>query len=239
MEKSNQKKGYGDTPRMLPPPLGGDGVTLIAAAENKRSTRKRGFLHNRFLKINSSRDILVISLHTSMYSGPKNADASSYPVGVILLVAITFVLALLVLLMVQFQPFVFTMEKEIPAIFTITSIQGVDEISGHLNYDSRLILLHTGTADYQNRNLKAAIMKNGERVPCTINTMNGHDFISTSHTGVQWMGGSGCSGDTWSPREQISIDFSDGTFHPGDLVKIDIIDRITDKTISRHVFRYV
>jgi hypothetical protein len=173
-----------------------------------------------------------------MNSGPVNAEASSYPVGVILLVAITCLLALLVLLMVQFQPFALNMEKKIPAIFTITSIKGVDEITGHVNYDSRLILLHTGTTDYQNRNLKAEILKNGERVPCTISTMNGHDFISTSHTGVQWMGGSGCSGETWSPREQIAIDFSDGTFHPGDQVQIDVIDKVTNTTISRHAFRY-
>jgi hypothetical protein len=173
-----------------------------------------------------------------MYSGPEKANATSYPVGIILLVAITFLLALLVLLMVQFQPFAFTREKEIPAIFTITSIQGVDEITGHLNYDSRLILLHTGTVEYQNRDLKAIIVKNGERVSCVINTMNGHDFISTSHTGVQWMGGSGCSGETWSPHERISLDFSDGTFHPGDVVQIDVIDKVTDKTISRHTFRY-
>ena len=174
-----------------------------------------------------------------MNSGPENADAASYPIGVILLVAITCLLALLVLLMVQFQPFTLNMEKEIPAIFTITSIQGVDEITGHMKYDSRMILLHTGTIDYQNRNLRAGILRNGVRVSCAISTMNGHDFISTSHTGVQWMGGSGCSGETWSPREQIAIDFSDGTFHPGDLVEIDVIDKITNSTISRHAFRYV
>jgi hypothetical protein len=197
------------------------------------------FIIKNFLKINSSSDIIVVSLFTLMNSGPENADAASYPVGVILLVAITCLLALLVLLMVQFQPFTLNMEKEIPAIFTITSIRGVDEITGHMNYDSRLILLHTGTTDYQNRNLRAGILKNGVRVSCTINTMNGHDFISTSHTGVQWMGGSGCSGDTWNPREQIAIDFSDGTFHPGDLVQIDVIDKITNITISRHAFRYV
>jgi hypothetical protein len=174
-----------------------------------------------------------------MNSRPENADAASYPIGVILLVAITCLLALLVLLMVQFQPFTLNMEKEIPAIFTITSIQGVDEITGHMRYDSRMILLHTGTTDYQNRNLRAGILKNSVRVSCTISTMNGHDFISTSHTGVQWMGGSGCSGETWSPREQIAIDFSDGTFHPGDIVQIDVIDTITNITISRHAFRYI
>jgi hypothetical protein len=71
-----------------------------------------------------------------MNYGHRNADASSYPVGIILLVAITFLLALLVLLMVQIQPFAWNMEKDIPAIFTITAIQGVDEITGHIDRKS-------------------------------------------------------------------------------------------------------
>ena len=165
-------------------------------------------------------------------------DASSYPIGVILMVAITFLLALLVLLMLQIQPLAWNMEREIPVIFTITSIKSVDELTGHLNYDSRVLLLHTGKADVQNKNLKARFLKNGQTVSCTIATMNGHDFISTSLTGIQWMGGSGCSGATWSPGEQICIDFSDGTFHPGDRVQMDIIDKVTNVTISRHVYMY-
>jgi hypothetical protein len=174
----------------------------------------------------------------SLYLKNRHDDASSYPIGVILLVAITFLLALLVLLMIQMQPFALNMETEIPKIFTITSIKSVDELTGQLNYDSRVLLLHTGKADIQNKNLKARFLKNGQPVSCTIATLNGHDFISTSHTGVQWMGGSGCSGATWSPGEQICIDFSDGTFRPGDRVQMDIIDKITNITISRHVYMY-
>jgi len=173
-----------------------------------------------------------------LYSQSRHDDASSYPIGVILLVAITFLLALLVLLMLQIQPLAWNMETEIPVIFTITSIKSVDELTGHLNYDSRVLILHTGKTEVQNKNLKARFLKNGQSVSCTIATMNGHDFISTSHTGVQWMGGSGCSGATWSPGEQICIDFSDGTFHPGDRVQMDIIDKVTNVIISRHVYRY-
>jgi len=33
------------------------------------------------------------------------------------------------------------------------------------------------------------------------------------------------------------IDFTDGTFHPGDLVQIDIIDTTTKVVISRHSHR--
>ncbi len=174
----------------------------------------------------------------SLYSQRRHDDASSYPIGIILIVAITVLLALLVLLMFQIPPLAWNMEKEIPAIFTITAIKSVDELTGTMNYDSRVLLLHTGKSDFQNKNLKAGFLKNGQTVSCTIATLNGHDFISTSHNGIQWMGGSGCSGMTWSPGEQICIDFSDGTFHPGDKVQMDIIDKGSNVTISRHVYMY-
>jgi hypothetical protein len=130
------------------------------------------------------------------------------------------------------------MEREIPEIFTITSIESIDEITGHLNFDSRVILLHTGELVYQNRNLTAKFFRNGQPVSCSITTMNGHDFIGTIHWGVQWMGGMGCSGAMWSPGERIRIDFTDGTFHPGDRVQVDILDKNGNKIISRHVFGF-
>jgi hypothetical protein len=153
------------------------------------------------------------------------------------MLAIIFILAILVLLMFR-MPSLQWDNEEIPVIFTITTIDSVDEITGQMNYDSRVLLLHTGTSDYQNKNLKAKFYKNGQPVSCTIATMNGHDFISTVHMGVQWMGGSGCSGVTWSPGERVCIDFSDGTFHPGNTVQMDIIDKITNATLSRHMFAY-
>ena len=173
-----------------------------------------------------------------MYSECRNDNATSGQIGVILLVAITILLALLILLMIQIPSFALNMEKEIPVIFAITGLENVDELTGQNNYDSRVLLLHTGKKDYPNKNLKARFLKNGQPVLCTIATMNGHDFISTSHTGIQWMGGSGCSGETWSPGERICIDFSDGTFHPGDRVQMDIIDKGTNMTISRHIYMY-
>ena len=189
-------------------------------------------------RFNSNRVIFLSIYVDSLYSVSRLDDASSYQIGVILMIAITFLLALLVLLMLQVQPMVWNMETEIPVIFTIVSIKSVDEMSGHQNYDSRVLLLHTGKTDIQNKEIKARFFKNGQPVSCNIATMNGYDFISTSHTGVQWMGGSGCSGSTWSPGEQICIDFSDGTFHPGDRVQIDVIEKSKNAIISRHVYMY-
>jgi hypothetical protein len=164
--------------------------------------------------------------------------AVSNSFGVILMVAVTLLLALLVLLLINVQLFDWNSGTGIPEIFTITAIESTDEITGHLNFDSRVILLHTGEKTYQNNNLTAKFFKNGQMVPVTFITMDGHDFISTSHYGVQWMGGTGCSGETWSPGERICIDFTDGTFHPGDTVRVDIADKYRDIIISRHEFIY-
>ena len=162
-------------------------------------------------------------------------SATTHTMGNILMLIIIFILAAILIAMILSMPLLqysFT-----PAIFTITRIESVDEITQQRCDDSRVILLHTGTAIYQNKNLKAQFYKNGIQVDANIATMNGHDFISTIHTGVQWMGGMGCSGMTWTPGEMICIDFSDGTFHPGDSVRVDIIDKSMNQVISRHIYR--
>ena len=110
------------------------------------------------------------------------------------MVAITIVLALLVLLLFHMPSLDYDM-SQVPQIFIIPRIYDVDGIPGLLNYDSRVLLVHSGTLDYTNGNLKAVFFKNGQPVSCVIDTMNGHDFISTSHFGFQWMSGAGCSGN--------------------------------------------
>lgn len=165
-------------------------------------------------------------------------DASSNPMGVVLMVAITIILAALVLIMCLG----FFMMPEwkiatIPAIFIVTDVIHTDDVTGAVNYDSRLILMHTGSITYSNTDLKAHVFNNDQPVNCVIETLNGNDFISTVHIGVQWIGGPGCSGSTWLPGESTAIDFTDGTFHPGDRVRIDIIDKSRNEVISRHVYR--
>ena len=163
--------------------------------------------------------------------------ALSPVIATTLMVAITIILVAIIAAMIFFLPSVQYFFAPFPAIFTITSIESTDEITGILNYDSRVILRHTGTATYQNKNLRAQFYKNGEQVGANIQTLNGHDFISTIHTGVQWMGGMGCEGAMWTPGEMTAIDFTDGTFRPGDSVQVDIIDSTTSQIISRHSYR--
>jgi hypothetical protein len=40
----------------------------------------------------------------------------------------------------------------------------------------------------------------------------------------------------WYPDQQLYIDFSDGTFRPGDTIRIEIYDKKTGKIISRDTY---
>jgi hypothetical protein len=147
-------------------------------------------------------------------------------------VAITIILALLVLLM--FRMPVFEWYKQ-PSFLEIKEIYSINE-DGVLNYDSRVLLCHTGTAGLENDKLKALFYLNNSILPCRISTMNGYNFIPTVHVGVQTMAGMGCSGETWEPGEKIMIDFTDGTFHPGDRVRMDVIYKPTGGLVSSYSY---
>jgi hypothetical protein len=166
----------------------------------------------------------------------RNTDASSPVIGGILTIAITIILAALVLLLFQMPNFAWQ-DTAVPAIFKITTIRHVDE-HGVLNYDSRMVLIHAGSIDYQNRNLMAKILKDEVPLNFVIATLNGNDYINHAHTqGVHIMGGPGCSGNLWTPGEMTYIEFSHGTFHPGDSVTFEVYDNTTKHIISRHTYR--
>lgn len=150
------------------------------------------------------------------------------------MVALTVLMAALILLFLWLPAFTWQTPAEPPAIIEIQLICHTDE--SILNYDSRVILRHNGTERIVNDDVRAVFYRNDLPVACNIETLNGYRFISTHHYGVQLMGGSGCSGLYWNPGEKTWIDFTDGTFHPGDQVQVDIIDKISDLVISRHHF---
>jgi hypothetical protein len=170
---------------------------------------------------------LLAAQHTSL-------DATSQTTGTILMVVITLILAALVLAMLWLPPLF--IPGDVPATFQITSVLHTNE-HGVLNYDSRVVLLNTGTTNYPNKYLRAIFLKNGKPVNSRIQTMNGHDFISTAHFGVQTMGGTGSQGIFWGPGERIALDFTDGTFHPGDIISAEIYDTTTNLLISRHAYK--
>ena len=171
-----------------------------------------------------------------MSSRPFVSDANSQLIAIALMLAVLFVFAAIVLAMLLVLPSLAWDNGEVPVIFKITSISHNDEKTGALNYDSRVILLHTGLTPFQNENLMAKFFKNDQPVSCKILTLHGEDFIPSHHFGVQTISGEGCKGATWLPGERIALDFNDKTFHPGDLVRAEIYDATTGTIISRHSF---
>jgi hypothetical protein len=184
------------------------------------------------------RDIFGIFIHVPLTGEEVNSDCSdqavSPQIGVILIVAITMMLAALILLLIHLPSFDFQELRE-PSFLEIRSVYHQDE-HGNLNYDSRLILFHNGTETLNNSYLRAEFYRNGAKLPANIETMNGNEFISTHHLGVQTMGGLGCSGATWTPGEKIALDFADGTFHPGDSIRADIFRKPSGTLVSRYTF---
>lgn len=167
-------------------------------------------------------------------------EGSSSPIGVILMVALTIILAALVLLLMVQLPHMY--DNTVPAVFKITGIRHVDD-HGVMNYDSYMTLVNAGTSGYVNKNLYVRTYVNDCEVDARIETLNGHAFCSTIHTGVERIGGTGTTGSEssslskWYPAQHIWIDYSFGTFHPGDLVKIEVFDTRTGQILSRHTWR--
>ncbi len=163
----------------------------------------------------------------------RDDRGSSHPIATILLVAITILLALLVLLLCPSLQFDFAAVRETPSFIEIHRVIHTSE-QGDLTYDSRVVLLHNGTIPYYNDNLTATFYRNGTRLSCTIETLNGHNFIKTHHFGIQTMGGLGCRQEKWNPGEKIVFDFTDGTFHPGDTITVEIYQKPKNTLISRY-----
>ena len=161
-------------------------------------------------------------------------NGASNPVGNILIIAITFVIVVVILAKLLQMPAIF--DPTPPVIFEITKIRHIND-AGVLTYDSRLMLVNVGMADYKNQNLMAKIYRNDIPLTVVIASMNGNDYIAHYHTnGVDIMGGPGCSGTTWSPGEMLYIDFNDRTFHPEDRVRVEVYDKTTNQILSSDTY---
>jgi hypothetical protein len=94
-----------------------------------------------------------------------------------------------------------------------------------------------GTTDLPNRLITAAFYCDGVRVRCNLESFHGTDVPGGAiHTGFEKMGGEGCSGETWEVGTVVLIDFNNGSFLPGQTVRVDIIDTGTGCVISRDIF---
>jgi len=163
--------------------------------------------------------------------------AVSAVTGVVLLTGITILLMTLVLLIcLGFR--LPSAEPDVPDVFRITNVNHFDR-NGKLDYNSYITLENTEKKSYQNHYLYVKLFVNDVPSSAKLPTLNGDAFCHCVHTGVQNIGGLGTNGNMkystsrWYGGQKIFIDFSDGTFRPGDTVRIEIYDSNTNKILSR------
>lgn len=143
------------------------------------------------------------------------------------MVAITVILAALILLCFHLPDMNWDY-TEPPVIFRI------EQITSHQpTYESLVYLRNVVEKDYPNRDLSAKIYSNDELLPCTIETLHTSDFISTHHYGVSTLSREGGNGDFWHYNQLLRIDISNGYIHPGDEIRVDIIETESGTVISR------
>jgi len=187
-------------------------------------------------------------------TGPRPADASSiaspfplrptsesdhalsYTHGALLMVAITVILAAVLLLMLlgMFSSWSLA-EPSLPPII-ITDVLHTSGDTGALTCASRVFLLNNGSTVYENDCLKAIFYRDGQRAG-TVQTLNGHLLISSHHYGVRYLTGEGCRRPYWNPGKVMEVDLSDNTLVPGVRVTVEIIDKRTGKAVSKHTVK--
>jgi hypothetical protein len=163
----------------------------------------------------------------------RNDHAAENPTGIILVVAITIVLAMMVLLMaMQLLPDR-GYDPTVPDIFQITKIGGINPYG---DFDENyVVVMNTGDTPYDNRKLSAKMYRNGANLP-DIPFINEGMFISVHPLGIRVTGGQGTNDYSWSAGARIYVDFSKGTLHPGDTVQFDVYDLTTNQLISRDTY---
>ena len=143
--------------------------------------------------------------------------------GVLLMVAITVLLA--ALLLAYFMGF-FTFESgcgcDPPPLIKITNIDiGVTGIG---RYKSIVTIENTGSNYLPNDDLRLELFINGKKSR-DVSTLNGHNFIASQHYGVQTIGGVGSQTQHMVSRARININFSDNTIYPNELVTVRIYQK--------------
>ncbi|MCK8517631.1 type IV pilin [Methanoculleus sp. 7T] len=156
--------------------------------------------------------------------------------GELLMVAVTIILAALVLLMLlaMIPSWSWAEPPEPPII--ITGVLHTSKETGALTWASRVILLNNGSTVYENDCLRAVFYQNGQKIR-TVQTLNGHLIIASHHNGVRYLKGPGCRTPYWNPGEEMEVDLADRTLQPGAKVTVAIVDKRTGKVISRHTVR--
>ncbi|WP_460007280.1 hypothetical protein [Methanogenium cariaci] len=157
----------------------------------------------------------------------ESEHAASHMIGHLLMVIIMVIAAIFILQSIHL-PELDWEYPEPPVIFSITSIKSIPP-----TFESGIYLRNIVKKDFQNRELSAKIYCNGELLPCTIETLSITDFINTVHNGVEKLKGQGGRSGIWNYNQMLIMDLSNGFIHPGDIIRVDIIETATDTVISR------
>ncbi len=170
---------------------------------------------------------------TPMRQTAGSEGALSDTHGVFVMVAVTIILAALILLMLLAMLPPWSWEEPAQPPIIITGITHTSQATGLLTYASRVTLKNNGSTVYENDCLRAVFYVNGQRV-CIVQTLNGYLLIPSHHYGVKTLGGEGCRTPYWNPGEEMVLDLSDNTLYPGAQVTVEIMDKRNGKVISKH-----
>ena len=168
----------------------------------------------------------------------KESDRAGSPViAIALMTVISIILAAVVLLLCLGFPMP-QADPSVPVVFKITNVVHINGY-GKMNRESYVVLTNIRKESYRNRYLSVKLYVNEVQANMNLPTLNGDASCSSLHYRVSNIGGKGSEGEMdksiskWYPDQSIWIDFSDGTFGPGDTIRIEVFDSTTGKIISR------
>lgn len=171
----------------------------------------------------------------------QSEQGSSVAQATILLVAITFALGAMVLLISVPLP-ISLPEEHVPAIFVITEIIHLNKY-GQMIEEGWVVLKNTGPADYNNLDLYAITYVNGKKIPAEIPCLNANRIKQiTNHHGIEFLEGYGASGTKenhnafWISGATLAINYNNHSIRPGDVVTIEIYNSVSNTIISRDTY---
>lgn len=184
----------------------------------------------------------------------RDEQGGSSQIGILLLLALTVLLSVVIIAVLGFIPFSFDLfPEDEPCIFEIEKVTHTNK-DGVYKLASRVTLWYNDTPSqpavdaesrlrklfgcervepdrekvYDKDDLWAQVYKNHKLLNVKIPTLKPNHFIPTHHYGIQTINGQ----ETWENGGRITIDFNDGTFWPGDTVRVEIFSKSEGRLIS-------
>jgi flagellin-like protein len=174
-------------------------------------------------------------------SPQKESDRAGSPIiGVVLMIGITIILAML-LLFICLGFSLLQGEATVPTIFKITNVVHTNDY-GKMTKASRVVLMNIGKRDYPNTFLSVKLFVNDIPADLELPSLNGYAAINLPHHGYKNVGGPGTGGGMyksvaqWYSGQLININFRDGTFGPGDTIRLEVYDSRSGEIISRDTY---